>query len=110
MRCDKCLKKGCCVHIHHFNHDPSVGCIEFISTESPTYISTTTLNNEDYIALYRGIPVYDSLKALEIIKEKTDIGIVILGDKPKIRITYDGQLRFYDISQEEYDLLKEVLS
>lgn len=48
-------------------------------------------------------------QALDIIKEKLDVGVVILGDKPKIRITYDGLLRFYDISQEEYEILKEEL-
>ena len=53
--------------------------------------------------------IESTLKALEIIKEKIDVGVVILGDKPKIRITYNGQLRFYDIVQEEYELLKEVL-
>lgn len=49
------------------------------------------------------------LNALKIIKEKLDVGVVILGDQPTIRITYKGLLRFYDISQEEYEILKEEL-
>ena len=106
MGCDKCLKKGCCVYIHHFNHDPSVGCIEFISTESPTYISTTTLNNEDYIALYRGIPVYDSLKALEIIKNKR-VNVDWLLETEDVE-EYNESL-YYELTVGEYDLLKEVL-
>ena len=55
------------------------------------------------------ISIENSLKALEIIKERLGIGIVILGDEPKLRITFQNMLRFYDITQEEYDLLKEVL-
>jgi hypothetical protein len=53
--------------------------------------------------------VATELRALEIIKEKIDMGVVIIGDQPKIRITYNGLLHFYDISQDEYETLKKVL-
>lgn len=52
--------------------------------------------------------VSTSLEVLDILKEKMDIGVVILGDQPKIRFTYNGQLHFYDISQEEYETVRKA--
>ena len=67
-----------------------------------------TMANEDYIALYRGIPVYDSLKALEIIKEKIDdIGWFKCCSSLE---DYNGSVPSRKhLTQEEYDLLKKVL-
>lgn len=50
-----------------------------------------------------------ALKALEIIKEKTDAGVVILGNTPHLRITINNRLQFFALTQEEYKLLKEIL-
>lgn len=41
MKCNECLKKDYCTYIHHFNHDPNVGCIEFQDKDYKTYISNT---------------------------------------------------------------------
>jgi len=48
-------------------------------------------------------------KVLKIIKERTDIGVVILGDEPHLRTFDKSRLRFYGITETEFNLLKEYL-
>lgn len=132
MKCEKCLRKNYCVYIHRFNHDPSVGCIEFINTENPTYISTTTLNIEELNGSSIMQPlealkhirnchdlefgedktmnellsiIETALKALDIIKEKK---VEVLWLMTQSLDSYNRN-HFYTLTQEEYDLLKKVL-
>ena len=51
MSCDKCVRKIYCPYIHHFNHDTSVGCIEFQDRDYTTYISNT-LNIKENLNCY----------------------------------------------------------
>lgn len=46
MKCNECLRKDYCPWIHQFNHDTSVGCIDFQDKDYTTYISNT-LNTEN---------------------------------------------------------------
>ena len=51
--------------------------------------------------------IQKQLDALEIIKKKTDINVVVIGDSPCFRVC--NQKTFYVLTQNEFDLLKEVL-
>ena len=121
MKCSKCLKMSFCPYIHYFNHDTSVGCMEFIDTESPTYISNTlnieeNKNNEDYVVEYKGIPIYKTLKAFEIINEKdVDVAMfksVLHADNNLHTASYYNSYfvaTYRHLTQEDFNLLKEVL-
>lgn len=122
MNCNKCLKKSYCAYIHYFDHDTSLGCIEFVDIDSPTYISTPSLNieenknNEDYVVEYKGIAIYKTLKAFEIINEKdVDVAMfksVLHADNNLHTASYYNSYfvaTYRHLTQEDFNLLKEVL-
>ena len=96
MKCSKCLKMSFCPYIHYFNHDTSVGCIEFIDTESPTCISNT-LHIEENANSKKLTP----LEALDIIRRTTDL------DVPNELNGYTNELNIIESTLKAFKIIKE---